>query len=209
MSTKGEATPKAVATAIRRECADIVRAEIPKIRPRQRSGSILKSRSVSEAERGASTKRVQFHRSALLWCAAEDGDTREMDRLLRASLSSEDETDCRADTANVYNVAMDFNMHNHEHVTLLHLSCFLGAVDSTRMLLALGANPNIADKEGWTALHVAAARGHSDLVPMLLRAGAAAPLHSRPGAVGLTTVTKDTRIVQLILRSCRSESAEL
>jgi ankyrin repeat protein len=39
----------------------------------------------------------------------------------------------------------------------------------TRELLARGADPNIADKEGHTALHLAAGAGHLQVVTDLLR----------------------------------------
>jgi ankyrin repeat protein len=48
----------------------------------------------------------------------------------------------------------------------------VGSVEIARLLLAAGANPNLANDEGQTALIIAATHGHCDVAELLLEKGA-------------------------------------
>lgn len=53
--------------------------------------------------------------------------------------------------------------------TLLHSAVLSGNISEVRKLLAAGANPGIANREGQTALRVAAILGHDDIYELLER----------------------------------------
>lgn len=53
--------------------------------------------------------------------------------------------------------------------TLLHSAVLSGDISEVRKLLAAGANPGIANREGQTALRVAAILGHDDIYDLLTR----------------------------------------
>ncbi len=54
--------------------------------------------------------------------------------------------------------------------TLLHSAVVSGDVREVERLLAAGADPRIANREGRTALHAAALLGHRELHELLARA---------------------------------------
>jgi ankyrin repeat protein len=51
--------------------------------------------------------------------------------------------------------------------TLLHGAVVSGDLDEVRRLLAAGANPSIANRDGKTPLHAAAMLGHSHIEALL------------------------------------------
>jgi ankyrin repeat protein len=51
--------------------------------------------------------------------------------------------------------------------TLLHSAVASGDIHEVQRLLAAGANPRIANREGRTALHAAAILGHDDIYGLL------------------------------------------
>lgn len=53
--------------------------------------------------------------------------------------------------------------------TLLHSAVLSGDISEVRKLLAAGANPGIANREGQTALRVAVILGHDDIYELLER----------------------------------------
>ena len=55
--------------------------------------------------------------------------------------------------------------------TLLHSAVVSGDLREVRRLLAAGANPRIANREGQTALRVAAILGHDEIYAMLAKRG--------------------------------------
>lgn len=148
-------------------------------------------------------KRVRFNPGVLMWQVAEDGDT---DNLLKAIQDAFEHdaltSGCGADDS-PYSEPVNFNMSNWEDVTVLHLCCYLGSVEAVRLLLQLGANPNMSDKQGWTPLHVAAACNDVQLTSLLLASGARASLQDQPGMLGLASVTRDSRVVRLIMQHAR------
>lgn len=46
-------------------------------------------------------------------------------------------------------------------ITPCHSACTSNCPDAVTLLLEHGADPNLADKEGWTSLHIAAFRGYT------------------------------------------------
>ncbi len=55
--------------------------------------------------------------------------------------------------------------------TLLHGAALSGDVEEVRLLLAAGADPCIANREGRTPLHAAAIFGHQELYELLAATG--------------------------------------
>jgi ankyrin repeat protein len=53
--------------------------------------------------------------------------------------------------------------------TLLHSAVLSGDINEVRKLLAAGANPRIANRDGQTALRVAAILGHDEIHDLLER----------------------------------------
>jgi ankyrin repeat protein len=53
--------------------------------------------------------------------------------------------------------------------TLLHGAVISGDVEEVKRLLAAGANPDIANREGRTPLHAAVLFGHRELYELLAR----------------------------------------
>ena len=47
-----------------------------------------------------------------------------------------------------------------------------GRLSLIKLLIGMGANVNLADKDGWTPLSVAAFYGHANIIPTLLASGA-------------------------------------
>jgi ankyrin repeat protein len=56
--------------------------------------------------------------------------------------------------------------------TPLHIASYYNRGDAVKMLLKLGADPNLQDMGGYTPLHIAVIQGHVDIVRSLRRGGA-------------------------------------
>lgn len=61
--------------------------------------------------------------------------------------------------------------------TLLHSAVVSGNLTEVERLLKLGANPNVANREGRTPLYAAALFGFKNIYELLRQFGASAPLH--------------------------------
>lgn len=59
-----------------------------------------------------------------------------------------------------------------EDLTALHLAAFRGDVDSARLLVQYGANPNAESKSSGTPLVIASGEDHAELMELLIDAGA-------------------------------------
>jgi ankyrin repeat protein len=53
--------------------------------------------------------------------------------------------------------------------TLLHSAVVSGDIDEVKRLLAFGADPKIANRDGHTPVHAAAILGHAEIEQLLLR----------------------------------------
>ena len=63
-------------------------------------------------------------------------------------------------------------MSDCDWCTPLHWAAFGGHTDTVKLLLDVGADKEVKDKNGETPLHCAAWKGHTDIVKLLLDAGA-------------------------------------
>ena len=70
-----------------------------------------------------------------------------------------------------------------------------------QLLLDRGAEPNIADTEGYTSLHLAALNGHNDVVLLLLDRGAEPNMINEDGVTPLIFASRygNTEVVQFLL----------
>ncbi len=85
-----------------------------------------------------------------LWCAAADGNTEHVERLLRP-------------------IDINRQLIQVNNATILHTACNDGNVDLIKMFLEVpGINVNLQDDNGNTPLHLAACKGSKVIVEMLL-----------------------------------------
>ena len=97
--------------------------------------------------------------------ADDDGD---------ASLHAAAAADCSKETLQeVIGCGADLNAVNKRGITALLLNCFYRQMDSVKILLKAGADPTIADKEGFSCIHAAIdGRCSTDILQTLIRHGA-------------------------------------
>lgn len=166
----------------------------------KRPQSILK-RPPEEKPLSRKNRRLSYHPSVLLWDAADNDDQEEMLQLLTSARQKNNRQQTELTVqSNRTSGGVDFvdlDMVNCDGMTLLHLCSFTGRVACVRRLLELGANPNLADNEGWTPLHVAAAAHHVDILKLLLQGGARCSLKTEAGLLGVSAVTADTSVLKL------------
>ena len=76
-----------------------------------------------------------------------------------------------------------------------------GRLPEVRLLLASGADPNIADAKAWTLLHRAASSGRAEIVEELLSAGARVNVRSKKGwtPLSLAVLSRHTAIVRRLV----------
>ena len=132
-------------------------------------------------------RHVTFHSDVLIWAAAEDGDLQTVKSLLEAESSDMSSSS-----------TLDVNMSNHENVSLLHLLCFLRDYDAVQMLLNLGANSRVVDREGWTPLHIAVALNLVDIALLLVRNGSDTEFPVDSGVLDLAKVSDGPHVSKLV-----------
>lgn len=148
--------------------------------------SSLSSSSSARLSSGpAQGKRFRFHPWVLMWSAAAEGNVDELEQLLkidRQARKADEDRNAVDGATELHSTTLDYNTSNHEGLTLLHVCCFIGpnAVECIRLLLQMGANPNLYDHSGWKPLHVAAACQHADVISLLQKA------NGRPRAISPT-----------------------
>jgi len=64
------------------------------------------------------------------------------------------------------------DFQNKDGRTPLHFAAQENDINTTRLLLSVGANLNIADFQGWTPLHIAVQNNDFEIVQLLIAAGA-------------------------------------
>ncbi len=64
------------------------------------------------------------------------------------------------------------NQQNMGGATALHIACREGNIDAVKALIENGANPNIADNEGWTPLMRAVLTANAEITDLLIDKGA-------------------------------------
>lgn len=94
--------------------------------------------------------------------------------------------------------------------TPLHLAAYFGAVETARVLLAAGADPDAvaANPTRVRPLHSAAAGRHAEIVRMLLDAGADPAAEQEGGYTALTSAERngDEDIAELVREATRRRS---
>ena len=191
-----EPDTKAMATAAE------VTAEVRPVALPPAGRSILKSPTKARSP-GEGKRHLRYHPSVLVWDAAENEDAKEVMRLLKGKGASRSEKKAKKAAESPYTPDADLDVHmsNHEGVTLLHLLCFTGNAEGIRLLLQRGANPDLADREGWTPLHVAAASRQMNVFLALIEGGARMPpVCNELGRLGLSAVTDDKDMLAMCSR---------
>lgn len=83
---------------------------------------------------------------------------------------------------NLVDAGASLDLTSGDGVTALMRAAKLGAIESVRILLAAGANPDLQNPLlGWSALHYAAAYGHKSVYKALLSTGVNPELHDQQG----------------------------
>ena len=94
----------------------------------------------------------------------------------------------------------DINEVTTSGLTALNQCALDGNLDSTKILIELGARVNKKDRFGWTALHYAASEGYVEICRLLLRKGANLRAENKEGQFPVE-VTDEQVIVRLLLRA--------
>ena len=63
---------------------------------------------------------------------------------------------------------LNVNFFDKEGQTALHHSCTDGNFELVKLLLKFGADPRLANRDGWNPLHIATFSGHHDIMLFLL-----------------------------------------
>jgi ankyrin repeat protein len=63
---------------------------------------------------------------------------------------------------------LDVNFFDKEGQTALHHSCTDGNFELVKLLLKFGADPRLANRDGWNPLHIASFSGHHDIMLYLI-----------------------------------------
>ncbi len=85
--------------------------------------------------------------------------------------------------------------------TALIIAAASGYSDIVHLLLENGANPNLANRDGFTALHCAISEGRDDIALMLLDAGADLNARTNTGATVLTMLQDGANMMTSALRN--------
>lgn len=98
---------------------------------------------------------------------------------------------------------MDVNQHDRLGTTPLQLAAEWGHIKIVKLLLAHGADVDLADNKGRTALSVAACQEYKATVRLLLDAGAQIDIRDKAGytPVILATMRNRYAIVELLVQS--------
>jgi ankyrin repeat protein len=85
------------------------------------------------------------------------------------------------------------NAKDSEQWAPLHLAVLFNRTETVKLLLSMGADPNVQDNEGWTALHTAAWTGHADMARLLLERRAEVDARSKSGWTPLHLAASATK----------------
>ncbi|XP_057372337.1 uncharacterized protein LOC130693226 [Daphnia carinata] len=90
---------------------------------------------------------------------------KEMSEVLIEAVQREDQVQLRHLLAKS---ATHVNILGQEGDSALHRSCRQGNLDTVKLLVRYGADPELANREGWSPLHLAAHSGYHDVALYLL-----------------------------------------
>ena len=91
-------------------------------------------------------------------------------------------------------IKTEINKLNHYGHTALSTAVFAGSLQCCRILLRLGADPNMRDVDGWTSLHFAVARNFFGIARYLISSGANVSVMNRDGETALDFIeSKDLK----------------
>jgi ankyrin repeat protein len=101
-------------------------------------------------------------------------------------------------------IAHDASLYQDQsaQISPLEEAAAVGSLDTVRLLLEAGADPNFRGRDGWSALHWAAEESHFEVVQLLLEAGANVNAVSSYGTAPLHCAANGGRvsIVNLLLQ---------
>jgi uncharacterized protein len=100
---------------------------------------------------------------------------------------------------------------NHDATPLL-MGLFRGQIEAVRLLLAVGADPNVVGSEGDSPLRWCVEQGDYETAAMLLRCGATKTIDSAGGfggmtALGIAAKRLDLRMIELLLQAGANSQA--
>lgn len=90
----------------------------------------------------------------------------------------------------IFNLSVFYGDAHASGQTPLLQAAASGQIGAVRLLLAAGADPNVATREGCTPLHKAVENGHDEIVRLLIDAGASATARHHTGATPLSIAAK-------------------
>ncbi|XP_071963799.1 B-cell lymphoma 3 protein homolog isoform X2 [Antedon mediterranea] len=98
------------------------------------------------------TRRISFSIDVRLQSAVQEKDNFELSCLLSKYSRS----------------SMNINTSNHVGMTVLHQAVLANNLDSVKLLLSHGADPDISDINGFSSLHTASACGYRNIASLLI-----------------------------------------
>ncbi|XP_072030097.1 protein phosphatase 1 regulatory subunit 27-like [Amphiura filiformis] len=116
----------------------------------------------------AKGRRISFPVSVRFQSAVQQQDNEELYRILAEDCRRQKLKECGNTVTNDEREILDLNMSNHSGLAPLHQAVLNSNLDSVKLLLTHGADPNIQDAYGYTPLHAAAVCGARNIACLLI-----------------------------------------
>ncbi len=121
---------------------------------------------------GAKERRISFPVNVRFLSAVQQQDNQELCRILTENCRRQQNFKEYGNIVMNGNIGegelLDLNMSNHSGLSPLHQAVLNANLDSVKLLLTHGADPNVRDEYGYTPLHAAAACGARNIACLLI-----------------------------------------